>query len=91
MFWDDLHDAWKEKGKQAINAMIADKPGDFVKVVASQMPKDFLLQAGSDVNDMSDGELGDIISALRDWVRSVGPDAARERIIEATSDTEVGE
>lgn len=64
MFWSDLHDAWKAKGKQAIDDMIRDKPGDFVKVVASQMPKEFLMKSAN-LDDVSDDELADIIATIR--------------------------
>ena len=90
MFWRDLHDEWKASGKAAIKAMITDRPGDFVKVVASQMPKEFLVSS-SDVGDMSNAELGDIIATLRAWVGTVGVDSARARIIEAARDGEAGE
>ena len=52
-FWSDLYEAWQEKGKQAIADMIVDKPGDFVKVVASQMPKEFIATKPS-VFELSD-------------------------------------
>jgi hypothetical protein len=76
LFWVDLHDAWVEKGKSAISRMIEDKPGDFVKVVASQMPKEFLVK-GASLEDVSDEELGEIIAALRSFVGAERAAAAR--------------
>ena len=35
-FWADLYQAWQASGIDAINRMIEEKPGDFVRVVATQ-------------------------------------------------------
>lgn len=78
LFWSDLYEKWKAKGAAAIDDMIADKPGDFVKVVASQMPKEFLVKA-ADLEDVSDDELGDIIATLRSIARSGNPEKAGNR------------
>lgn len=63
-FWSDLYDKWVEKGVSAIDAMIEEKPGDFVKVVASQMPKEFLVNTGA-LNEISDEDLAEFIATLR--------------------------
>jgi hypothetical protein len=56
--------AWLENGKAAIDTMIEERPGDFVKVIASQMPRDFAIKT-ADLDDVSDEELAEFIAALR--------------------------
>lgn len=68
-FWDDLHAAWTKQGKDAIDRMIAEKPGDFVRVVASQMPKELNVNT-SPLNDLSDDELAGLLDAVRGLVAS---------------------
>lgn len=63
-FWSDLFDAWQTHGKTAIQQMIQEKPGDFVKVVASQMPKDVRLQK-SPIEALSDEELAEQLAFVQ--------------------------
>lgn len=62
-FLADMLDAWEQQGATAIQQMIADKPGDFVKVVASILPKEASLTI-NDNSDLSDEELHERIKAL---------------------------
>ena len=62
-FYIDLHEAWKAKGASAIDKMIEERPGDFVRVVASQMPKEMTIK--TPLVDLSDDELADLITAVR--------------------------
>lgn len=62
-FVADVHAAWQEHGKQAITDMIADKPGDFVKTVASLIPKETTLNINN-LAELTDDELTDRIRAL---------------------------
>jgi hypothetical protein len=68
-FVKDVQAAWEEKGKEAITMMIADKPGDFVKMVASLMPKDITLNI-NDNSEMTDDEL---TSRIRDLAAQLSP------------------
>jgi len=43
-FLADIHEAWKEHGPEALQRMIAEKPGEFCKMVAQLIPKDFHIQ-----------------------------------------------
>jgi hypothetical protein len=70
-FWADLYQAWQSSGIDAINRMIAEKPGDFVRVVATQMPKE-LAVTQNPLSDMSDDELEDSIAFIR---ANLSPDA----------------
>lgn len=68
-FVKDVQAAWEEKGREAITMMIADKPGDFVKMVASLMPKDVTLNI-NDNSEMTDDEL---TSRIRDLAAQLSP------------------
>lgn len=62
-FLKDVQEAWEEKGKKAITMMIADKPGDFVKMVAGLMPKEATLNI-NDNSEMTDDELAERVRSL---------------------------
>ncbi len=64
-FLADMYETWQEKGKEALGRMIEEKPGDFVRVVASLMPKDIKVSTDPWA-DVSDGEL----SAMLEWCRA---------------------
>ena len=62
-FLGDVLQAWTDKGKQAINDMIDEKPGDFVKMVASLVPKEATINI-NDHSEMTDDELAERVRAL---------------------------
>ena len=62
-FLKDVLAAWETSGAQAITDMIADKPGDFVKMVAGLMPKEATLNI-HDHSEMTDDELAERIRTL---------------------------
>lgn len=62
-FLKDVLEAWQDKGKDAITMMIADKPGDFVKMVAGLMPKEATLNI-NDHSEMTDDELAERVRNL---------------------------
>lgn len=62
-FIKDVHAAWEAKGKEAIDLMIADKPGDFVKMCASLMPKEATLNI-NDNSELTDDELAERVRSL---------------------------
>jgi hypothetical protein len=80
-FVKDVQAAWAEKGKEAITMMIADKPGDFVKMVASLMPKDVTLNI-NDNSEMTDDEL---TGRIRDLAAQLSP-----FLLNGTGDTSTG-
>lgn len=63
-FIADLQAKWKEKGKEVIDAVIADKPADFLKVVASVIPKEVKIERTA-VDELQDGELADYLALAR--------------------------
>jgi hypothetical protein len=62
-FLKDVQAAWSESGKAAIVSMIAEKPGDFVKMVAGLVPKDLNLNL-NDASEMTDDELAERVRTL---------------------------
>lgn len=63
-FLKDLHDSWEKIGVSAIERMARDAPGDYVRVVASLVPRELLVTTGS-MDEITDVELLDAISSLR--------------------------
>jgi hypothetical protein len=63
-FFRDLLAAWEEMGVDAIRATAISKPAEFVKIVASLMPKEFAVRA-ENVADMTDVDLEDAVEVLR--------------------------
>jgi len=63
-FWADLYQAWQANGIDAIDRMIAEKPGDLVRVVATQMPKELNVN-NNPLSELTDDELADFIAILR--------------------------
>lgn len=81
LFWSDLFAKWQEKGLAAIDAMIEQRPGDFVRVVASQMPQE-LNVVKSPLSELSDDELTSAIQHIRQLIagqaaEATGGDARR--------------
>lgn len=68
-FLSDVLDAWQTDGKAAIKAMVADRPGDFVKMVASLVPKEATLNINN-AEDLSDAELAE---RIRDITAQLAP------------------
>lgn len=62
-FLRDVLDAWEERGPAAISGMIAEKPSEFVKMVAGLMPKEATLTI-NDHSEMSDDELAERVRTL---------------------------
>lgn len=70
-----LQEDFQEHGKSAIQTVRADKPDQYLKVIASLVPKDFNLNVNS-FEDLSDddlrGELRDIAAALSAFIGEAG-------------------
>lgn len=65
-FLKSLCDDFEENGVQAIQTMREEKPADYVRVIASLMPKQ--LEIERPLQDMTDDELSDSIEALRRFI-----------------------
>ncbi len=81
-FLCDLESAWKDRGNQVIYRVIEDRPQDFLKVIASLMPKEAHVSI-SHFEEMSDEQLRErvarTIGQLRTFLDAprAGGDAGR--------------
>jgi enoyl reductase-like protein len=62
-FLDDFLAEWQEGGRKAIKIMRIQHPGDFVRVAASLLPKEFVVE--NVLTEIDDGELERMITRLR--------------------------
>lgn len=62
-FLKDVQAEWETSGAQAIRDMITDKPGAFVKMVASLMPKEATLNI-NDHSELTDAELTERVRSI---------------------------
>jgi hypothetical protein len=62
-FIDDLLAEWQEHGRKAIKLMRMERPGDFVRVVAGTLPKEFIVE--NVLTEIDDDELDRMIVRLR--------------------------
>jgi hypothetical protein len=63
-FITDLHEAWKANGKEVIAAVLADKPVDFLKVIAGVIPKEVKIDRTA-VDDLGDDEIAAYLAIAR--------------------------
>jgi hypothetical protein len=69
-FLSDVLKEWEGHGAVAISDMREKNPGDFVKMVASLLPKDVNLNVTDNLSELSDDEL---IGRIRDLSRTIAP------------------
>lgn len=67
-FLDDMYADWQENGIAVIQAVRADKPDVYLKVVASILPKDVNLNVNT-MDEMTDDQLIERIRALDATIR----------------------
>jgi hypothetical protein len=83
-FLSDLLVAWEQHGRDAINRVVEEKPEQFLKVVASLMPRDVNIKIDP-LSDLSDKQLVERISQLDAVIRPLldaagaDDDAAEDR------------
>lgn len=63
-FIADLHEAWRAKGKAAIDVVVSERPHEFLKVVAGLLPKDINVKVDT-LSEMDEQELAAVIASLR--------------------------
>lgn len=63
LFLEDMLTAWESKGAAAIHTVIEKRPQDFLKVVASLMPKDLNVNINQ-IGEMTDEQLLDRLRKL---------------------------
>jgi hypothetical protein len=74
-FVADLHDRWIKDGPQVLDAVIKNKPHEFMKVVASLLPKQFDETLNLNVSMLA--EVTDFVEAYRFALRQIGSDKAK--------------
>ena len=83
-FLRDMMAAWEEKGRSVIDQVIADRPQDFLKVVAGILPQEVKVQTSA-LDELPDNELADLIAAVQSVTTAVVTANARARAGEAES------
>jgi len=68
-FLKDLAAEWEASGPDALNIMAKEEPGNFVKVVAALLPKEFEINHNQ-LADLNDDELETLINDLRAKLRT---------------------
>ena len=68
-FLKDLAAEWEVSGPAALKVMAKEEPGNFVKVVAALLPKEFEI-TDSRLTELSDDELEILINELRGKIRT---------------------
>lgn len=70
-FFKDLLADWEAHGKQAIETFRGERPHDYVKVVASLLPKELNVKV-NELEELSDAEISSRLNALVREMRSAG-------------------
>ena len=87
-FIGDLYDDWLEHGMEALEAARKEKPADYLKVIASILPRDIKVS----LETMSDKELSIRIDQLTESLGlkliPVGAESQRDETIEVASNTQ---
>jgi hypothetical protein len=79
-FIEDLHSDWLEHGKSVLKATREQNPGQYMRVVASLLPKDVNLQVTA-VDEMPDEHIDETLAAVRRLIearKGTGTEAAEE-------------
>ncbi len=71
LFLSKLYDSFKLKGDAAIERMIEDKPNEYVRVIASLLPKELLVKQANTLDGMSDAELTALIERMHSQLKIV--------------------
>ena len=82
-FLKDLAAEWEQSGPAALKVMVHEEPGNFVKVVAALLPKEFEI-TDSRLTELSDEEIDGLIAQLRGKIRSGLVTGAGSRAITTT-------
>ena len=67
-FLKDLAAEWEASGPDALKVMAKEEPGNFVKVVAALLPKEFSIEDNR-LKELDDSELEVLINELRGKLR----------------------
>ena len=70
-FLEALTDDFADNGREAIVACRTEKPTEYVKVVASLLPRELLVRKDP-VDELNDQEIADALDSLRGFVARAG-------------------
>lgn len=73
-----LYEDFKANGTSVIETVRAEKPDQYLKVIASILPKELHVKDTS-LDDMTDDELGEILTVLRSFAVGAGKAEGRRR------------
>ena len=68
-FFDDVYDAWKEKGAEVIYRLIKEEPGIFFRGVVAVLPKEHHVTRANDLANLTDEQLTKMLETLREKIR----------------------
>lgn len=88
-FIEAMHDDFQQHGKSVIETVRAEKPDQYLKVIASILPKELHVKDAS-LEDMSDNELVELLAAVRSLTASNGREKAGGRGREAKGEEGTG-
>lgn len=88
-FVEAMHSDFMEHGQAVVRQVRTEKPDQYLKVIASLLPKE-LHVTNESLGDMSDDELIELLAAVRSLTASVGATAPRKRTGKARGDKEAG-
>lgn len=71
---------WEDQGKAAFDIVFKESPRDYLRIMASIMPKEFIIER-SNIEEIEDDELSETIKLLR---------SERARLIEASGTVPAG-
>lgn len=68
-FVEELAKDFEEHGPGVIKIVRLERPADYLKIIASVLPKEWLLPDTGPLSDLSDAELGKVIAFAREASR----------------------
>jgi hypothetical protein len=64
-FIDALARSFEKNGEAAIEIVFREKPVEYLKIIASTLPKEFLMSPDSPLSELSDDDLNKVIEFAR--------------------------
>jgi hypothetical protein len=64
-FIDALAKSFAENGEAAIRIVFAERPHEYLKIIASVLPKEFLMAPDSPLSELTDDDLDKVIAFAR--------------------------
>lgn len=80
-----MSDDFEQHGVEVIEKVRIERPQDYLKIIASIVPKEFLVKEQS-LEDMSDDELLEVLASVRSIIATSGRAPADSRVGKARGD-----